>query len=116
MVKNFRVRGLVQAIDLKGLAESNDRPSTTDTLGKYIQHFRSVVGVSTGIKSLQKVDCPGKAKAMRNISNAFSDNLIGHRYNQVSVLHIAQTPLVFTLQIIIYSNQTYYKGMVVLDL
>ena len=63
---------MVKVVGVKGLAESKDRPSTTYALGKYIPHFRSVVGVGPSTKSLrarpEQADGPGRAKAVRNIS------------------------------------------------
>ena len=66
-------QGVVKVIGLKGLTESKDRPSTTYPLEKCIPHFGSVVGVGLRTKSLRKMpeqaDGPGRAKAVRNISN-----------------------------------------------
>ena len=63
----------VKVVGLKGLPESKDRPSTTFALGKYIPHFWSLVGVGPSTKSPrkrpEKADGPGRAKAVRNISN-----------------------------------------------
>ena len=64
---------MVKVVGLKGLTESKDRPSTTYGLGKCILHFGSVVGVGPSTKSPRKrpeeADGPGRAKAVRNISN-----------------------------------------------
>ena len=48
------VQGVVKVMDLKGLAERKDRPSTTYTLRKYIPQFGSVIGVSMGTKPPHK--------------------------------------------------------------
>ena len=54
VVKISGGRGMVKVVGIKGLAESKDQPSTTYTLGKYIPHSGSIVGIGLSTKSPRK--------------------------------------------------------------